>query len=79
MRVIGGAEDRVKPERAMSGTLLCEGKDDLGPTPLLPSSGAGISDNGGRLGNNDAFRYSFPRGLSSVCICAHTGKWCAND
>lgn len=57
-------------EVARSGWLCCDGSGGKELRMWLSfSRGLGSSDMGGRWGNNVAFRYSLPRGVSRDCTC----------
>ena len=55
-----------------SGWLLWDGRSGRESRRGSSSSERGNSDDGGRTGKSVAFKYSLPRGLSSVCI--YTGN-----
>jgi hypothetical protein len=61
-----GAVDRVKLVLGTSGWLLWDGNGGRESPFKLLSKGVGRSAQGGRVGNAEALRYSFPNGLSRV-------------
>lgn len=67
-KVDGVMERRIELAVGNSGWLCCMGKGgrDVRALPST-SSGFGISEGGGRTGNNVAFRYSLPSGVSRDC------------